>query len=196
MLALKPLSHPKSFYCPPRPRRLPRSRKVTIAAGFVCQDGIVLCADTQEVIPGFTKNETEKIKVWKDGGFSIAITGSGETEGIEVAAQLIEDALTEEYSKDEPLNCLGIIQTAVRKFFDTSIRPYASFPRDDRPFVDLLIAVGVSNKATQYESLFKATGVTVREIHPGAECIGTGQMIAKGRLSASMSRSCSWMTLF
>ena len=32
------------------PQRLPERKYMTIAAGFVCNDGIVLCADSQEVV--------------------------------------------------------------------------------------------------------------------------------------------------
>src|SRR5277367_974521 len=96
MLALKPPPHPRLF-SPPRPRRLPRGKRVTIAAGFSCFDGIILCADTQEVIPGYTKNETDKIRQWKDNGLCIATAGSGDSELIEALSQRIEDALTNTY---------------------------------------------------------------------------------------------------
>jgi 20S proteasome alpha/beta subunit len=154
---------------------------LTIVAGFVCMDGVVLCADSQEVIPDFTKNETEKIRTFKDMGLSIAISGAGHSEIIEAGAQLIEGALVDEYSKDEPYDrCQDLIRSAVQRLFEQSIRPYADFPSSERPFADFLIAVGVSNKFHQYDSLIKVSGTTVRTINPGGECIGSGLMIAKG----------------
>jgi 20S proteasome alpha/beta subunit len=80
------------------PKRLPRNRKLTIAAGFVCVDGVILCADTQETISGYTKNETEKIRLFKDQGLCVAITGAGDSELIETVSPLIENALFGDYS--------------------------------------------------------------------------------------------------
>jgi 20S proteasome alpha/beta subunit len=181
MLMLKPLPLPK-----PRPiiKRLPRSRKVTIAAGFVCYDGMVLCADTQEVISGYTKNETEKIRQWKDQGLCIAIAGSGDTELIEALSQRIEHELTGDYSPQKARfseECRQIVEKTLVGFFNTAIRPWAAFPRDERPAMpDLLILLGVSNQVNEYDCLFKTSGTSVRELDPAGECIGTGILTAKG----------------
>jgi 20S proteasome alpha/beta subunit len=181
MLMLKPLPLPDSK---PRIKRLPRSKKVTIAAGFVCYDGMILCADTQEVIPGYTKNETEKIREWKDRGLCIAIAGAGDTELIEALSQRIESKLTGGYSPREVRftgECREIIEKTLIEFFNTAVRPWATFPRDDRPAMpDLLILLGVSNEVNQYDCLFKTSGTSVRELNPAGECIGTGIMTAKG----------------
>ncbi len=37
----------------PKSKRLPKEKLMTIAAGFPCSDGLVLCADTQETITGY-----------------------------------------------------------------------------------------------------------------------------------------------
>lgn len=55
---------------PPKPRmvlrikigRLPERRSVTIIAGFKCQDGVVVCGDTQETL-SFYKRNVQKVKV-------------------------------------------------------------------------------------------------------------------------------------
>lgn len=51
-------------------------KKLTIGAGFVRSDGVVLCANTQEVIPGYTKNTTEKINLSFQGRQSAGEGGS------------------------------------------------------------------------------------------------------------------------
>jgi hypothetical protein len=168
----------------PRPkRRLPEGKRMTIAAGFVCLDGIVLCADTQEVISGYTKNNTDKIKLWKDSGFGIGISGAGETELIEALSDQIRDSLIADYTRALvrfPDECLKIIQEVLLKFFNTSISPWVSFPKDERPNMpELLILLGVSNDAVHYQCLFRTSGTTVRHIEPGADCLGTGLLIAK-----------------
>ena len=40
---------------------------MTIAAGFVCSDGILLAAGAQETIPGYTKNSTEDKDLGRSG---------------------------------------------------------------------------------------------------------------------------------
>ena len=62
---------PQPFQPYPRPpfKRLPRSKYVTIAAGFHCIEGIVLCADTQETVDNYIKRNVPKIAVrpqWTD----------------------------------------------------------------------------------------------------------------------------------
>ena len=62
---------------------------MTIAAGFPCKDGLILCADTQEVISGYVKTETEKMTVIQGGQWNVVITGAGESDLIELAVQEI-----------------------------------------------------------------------------------------------------------
>lgn len=154
---------------------------MTIAAGFVCMDGIVLCADTQETT-GYTKTNTEKIRAFSDQGLGVAITGAGDTELIETIGKRIQHALFANYTRNEirwPSEVLAIIQKEMSSSFRTYIVPYAAFPKDDRPWCDLLIAVTVKNKVNNYDCFYRATGTTVREIEPGGECVGTGLILAK-----------------
>jgi 20S proteasome alpha/beta subunit len=156
--------------------------RMTIDAGFVCMDGIILAADTQETIPGYTKNSTEKIRIWGDQGLGIAITGAGETDLIETIGPEIERAICWDYSPKEvrfPDDVKEVIRKAMVSAFLKYLRPYASFPKDDRPWCELLVVVSVKNEVNEYESLFKVSGVTVREITYGAECIGSGLILAK-----------------
>lgn len=155
---------------------------MTIAAGFVCLDGVVLCADTQETISGYTKTNTEKIRIWGDQGLGIAITGAGNAESIETVGKLIQEALTWQYQPNIlrfPKEVRQIIQDTFLRFFLKHITPYAEFPAHERPEVELLIAVSVANEVNTYDCLFKASGTTVREIEMGADCIGTGVILAK-----------------
>jgi len=163
-------------------KRLERPKRVTIAAGFVCADGIIICADTQETISGYTKSSAHKLKVWRDGGLNIVVTGAGDTELIETVSQLLIEALRGDYTEQScwfPKKLCQIIQDTFLTFFKTSLLPY---PRDERPGVDLLIGVALHNERVAHESLFKASGTTVREIDPGegslgAECVGMGVIL-------------------
>jgi 20S proteasome alpha/beta subunit len=71
-LASRPLCHPK-------PLRLPVRRKtMTIAAGFICKDGILLCADREESsgasIKAVEKLVTLHVSPWT---MTVATAGSG-----------------------------------------------------------------------------------------------------------------------
>jgi 20S proteasome alpha/beta subunit len=178
----KPLLPPKNIHLKPKRKRPWRRSKMTIAAGFVCLDGIVLCADTQETITGYTKNSTEKIRLWRDGGLNIAITGAGDTELIETISARVERALYSVYPATGfwPTDRVrDIIQNDMSESFRKYILPYAPFPKDDRPWCELLILVTVSNGVSEYECLFRASGTIVREINLHAECIGSGLILAK-----------------
>jgi len=154
---------------------------VTIAAAFSVSDGIVLCADTQEVIPGYTKNQTEKIResLASDHEFGLLMVGAGDTDLIEAAMQTIEKAIEKEHYDSEHFvgeKTRPIVEAAFRSFFNNNIAPYASFPRDDRPSIELLIAV----RDAHNNYVFKASGATVREVEDGtADCIGSGTLLAR-----------------
>src|SRR6476646_1110430 len=61
---------------------------MTVAAGFVCKDGIVLCADSQESAGGY-KFPVEKVLTRIDPYTEIAIAGSGYGPLVDMASQRI-----------------------------------------------------------------------------------------------------------
>src|SRR5947199_9669472 len=69
---------------PPKPclRRLPQRKAVTIISGFNCIDGIVICADTEELVADrISRTSTDKHKTVQlnvDGGWMI-FGGAGES---------------------------------------------------------------------------------------------------------------------
>jgi hypothetical protein len=116
---------------------------VTIAAGFRSNEGIVLCADTEETL-GDIKLWRGKIAtvMYKDMRHIVAFAGAGWTDYIETAIQEVQDRLS---------NCSGMdeIRTHLKKgllrFFEGHLARWAGFPESEKPFVELLI--GVSTKA-------------------------------------------------
>lgn len=66
---------------------------MTIAAGFVCQDGLILCADTEESLTTF-KVRTPKLYMQPTGDLRWAIVGSGWSSSVELAIQKIWDGLS------------------------------------------------------------------------------------------------------
>jgi hypothetical protein len=76
---------------------------VTVAAGFVCKDGIVLCADSQESA-GDYKFPVDKLITGSDSWTDVAIAGSGlgplvdtATERIARTASVITSKAANEY---------------------------------------------------------------------------------------------------
>jgi 20S proteasome alpha/beta subunit len=141
-------------------------------------DGVVLCADTQETIPGYTKNSTEKIKIWPEENFTLAITGAGDGEIIETLSQRVKKAAMREFMPDNYLygdRAKELIQDEILYFFERYLLPY---PEHERPDVALLIAIQCHHN----RYLLKAVGNTVRDLDPGissgADCIGSGVMLA------------------
>jgi hypothetical protein len=70
---------PKPFRPPIlKPRRLLKEIAVTIAVGFQCREGIVLCADSQETISGYIKLDQRKVRLQLSApNRAVAIEGAG-----------------------------------------------------------------------------------------------------------------------
>jgi 20S proteasome alpha/beta subunit len=151
---------------------------VTIAVGFRCNDGIVLAADTQETISGYMKQHEGKITTCWMGDFSIAIAGAGTTDYIETAVAAI--TRPDELQFDSLLQIEHALRDKLLAFFNRHLLPWSSYAENDRPSVDLLIAVAGPQK-TQYHGLFYYTGTSFSHVHRKA--IGTGILLANSLIS-------------
>jgi hypothetical protein len=176
MLMLKPLPLPRPKPFPlPKIRRLPRSTRLTIAAGFICTDGIVICADTQETIPGYVKTHTQKMKLMRSPFFNIAFTGAGDGELIDMTVQEMDIAL----AREKPTTEWDIRQTLKKSLLDTFHAQILCDPDilpEHRP--DLLIAL-------QYDAgtlLYKATGTKIFRLESSV-CVGSGLLMAKSLIA-------------
>src|SRR6266568_3076754 len=83
--------HPKRFY-PPKPE-FRRATAVTIAAGFRCSDGVVLCADTEMSMPGWIKYPGSKVRFYKDLPFQVAFTFAGDAEFFEMVIEKLTNCI-------------------------------------------------------------------------------------------------------
>jgi 20S proteasome alpha/beta subunit len=71
---------PKPPFDSPKKPRLPKRKPMTIAIGFNCWDGLVLCADSLES-DGVTKSFVNKIWSYEtQGEWGIAVAGAGEAD--------------------------------------------------------------------------------------------------------------------
>jgi 20S proteasome alpha/beta subunit len=180
MLALKP----HRFI--PRIKRLPKVKLMTIAAGFTCADGLVLCADTQETIIGYAKVSTQKMTQIQTPLYNIAFTGSGDSGLIEMTVELMDQALMQK----KP-NCTRKIEEVLRESlvdtFNRYIVPGFQFPPAELPATpDLLIGLQQSSSAT----LYRASGATFRRVYE-SQCVGTGVVLGKSLIAQLFDGSLS-----
>jgi 20S proteasome alpha/beta subunit len=156
-------------------RRLPKVKPMTIAAGFPCQTGLVICADTQETIAGYVKTDTDKIRLFQAGDkrYNIVFTGAGNGDLIDTAVDEIAAALTDEKPQGLTRIALSVKQTMLKVFSDC-IQPYSAFPTDDRPSLTMLIGI----QAGQSSVLYKASGTSFSALRD-ADCIGYGIALGK-----------------
>lgn len=132
---ISPFPKPRLFPRP-NPDRLPRRRKaMTIAAGIICTDGILVCADS-EVTSAVSKRQRDKIYAFKD---HLLLTGSGNGDFIKMAF----DKLSDEYKSSRPANPSDAREIAEKLVWRIHRKHIFSFyqPNDPgRPTLDLIIA--------------------------------------------------------
>jgi len=129
---------------PPRPsprpnlERLPRRKLMTIAAGFVCSDGLVLFADTEEQM-GLMKTKVEKIREYESGDIRMAVAGAGNGS----LADSLVDRLFESVEGKTPhkATILGVLRQVILDFHREEVAFYPS--SDDVKQVGLIIGLQI-----------------------------------------------------
>lgn len=110
---------------------------MTIALGVLANNGAILAADT-EVTWNYLKTSGTKITYATENG-AIAVTGAGWLTHVEAASQGLIDIFKKESSAPiaelEPKFGAGI-----KRFYKEQIIPFASFPNEERPAFELIIA--------------------------------------------------------
>jgi hypothetical protein len=148
---------------------------LTIAAAFPCRDGLVICADTQEIIPGYVKTDTEKMRVMQGPLFNMVFTGAGDSDLIEMTVQEMDIALKKSKGSGE-WDIRVALKSALLDVFNKHILPDPDILPEDRP--ELLIAL-------QYDAAtlaYKTKGTKFRRLHSAA-CVGRGIILAKSLIA-------------
>jgi 20S proteasome alpha/beta subunit len=187
MISAKPLPFTKLIGNPfgnrPKeqfPARLPKRKDVTIVAGFTSNSGVVLAADSQEVISEYTKASTQKILVFYHAyEWCISIAGAAEDSAYlelfqnELSSKLFADVDQYDYDK-----ILAITKAVLHRFHKQHIWPQ----RDKKsPFQALIVTQCVAEptcpEALQ-PRLLEIKDSAVVEVS-GFRSVGVGTHMAK-----------------
>jgi 20S proteasome alpha/beta subunit len=154
--------------------RRQRTKRMTVVAGFVNREAVVLCADSREIIGDYSKKSTKKIRVYtKAGKFQVGIAGSADHTAY---LDLFEFELSRNLGvldRFDPEIFLSIIRATVHKIHKQHIWPQ----RWDRPAFNTLIAMqelGAERARCALVSTEATAVLPVREY----KCIGVGQYLS------------------
>jgi hypothetical protein len=164
----------------PKPRpfsnRLPRRKRVTIAAGFCCTDGIVLCADSQETIDDYLKVSAPKIEIRPEGTgkrrevFAVFV-GAGHGPLVD---RLVDEMWYAAENSKGNLNEAANAMAAANRDYYKELKTVFRDKDPDYPRAQIIYGVNVKNEL----ALFKATGPIVNRIR-NYEFAGVGVILAK-----------------
>jgi hypothetical protein len=174
---------PKTLKLPKKPR-LEKRKRMTIALGIMAQDGLVVGADSEEST-GFLKSTQQKLMPlflgMQIGGNNAhpptgvcVFTGSGDGGYIDAVTEDLMEVMYDESLHGHMLKkALG---KRLKEFYKDHIIPFAAFPEDDRPSMDLLIAVQKFS-----HELYVTDRTTIRSARPYG-VVGIGGTFAKNML--------------
>lgn len=152
---------------------------MTIALGLVGNDGLVLGADMQRTIGGYTKTFDGKVPLilYNEHRIAISIAGAGTENYIETARRVLLDDFPEQLEKHQSMPLQDRIPYILKErflmFFDDHMARWAYFPERERPTVELLI--GVTGKGL-YPQLYHCDGTAFHKTYRKA--IGSGVIMA------------------
>src|ERR1700719_342346 len=146
---------PKPHLCRPKFARLPKGKLVTVAAGLLSSDGMVLCADTEEAISEDRKGTTaSKIRTFKshtlleDGPkfeWTVGVAGAGHSDWVLKFSQDFDDRMLKKIDRQKTnFTKFGqLLEEYNQGFFERYIKGYAEDP-SQRPQAHMLVLVQFS----------------------------------------------------
>ncbi|MBZ5672371.1 MAG: hypothetical protein LAO04_21950 [Acidobacteriia bacterium] len=147
---------------------------MTIAAGFVAADGILLCADTLWT-DGYTKEYRDKIFSWTGRYAAACFAVAGNSANARDVVEACRDALSATQRKRLAVqDILRLIKPIIKTSYESSVdaRPYEE--RDDARF-SLLVGVAAGKQVPQ---LFASTRTVLAPVDT-FDCVGAGRHLAR-----------------
>ena len=109
---------------------------MTIAAGFICSDGIILCADAEQT-QGESKYQKDKIFDWNN---YLLVTGAGNSAFLTMTFDKLSDRLAETLP-DNPSDARRVIEEVVLDVHEKHIFKFSGYSDPNRPSFDIIAAV-------------------------------------------------------
>ena len=147
---------------------------MTIAAGFVVKDGILLCADTLYT-DGFTKEYREKIFPWigQDESVCFAIAGHAL-----IGRMAVEDCRQALWGSKRPHHTIAQIMATIRPLLKAVYEQYVDTrPQHEQQTADfsLLIAVATTGERPRLFSTYHGATAPIDSF----ECLGIGRHLGR-----------------
>jgi 20S proteasome alpha/beta subunit len=154
------------------------AQAMTIAAGFQCSDGVVLCADTEISVPGFVKFPGSKIRMYNKLKARPVFTFAGDVLFCDMFIRKIAECLLlAEKSGDETLAAVEDEALRIHQRFRDEIYDAQS---------GLIMSLWLGSEGKKKRMLFEiALGIVSRVAETS---IGTGQSVTRG-IAAELFRS-------
>ena len=108
---------------------------MTIAAGFCCSDGVVICADRELTYPEAVRLDAFKVRTFSSVNLEGAVTGAGDWAYLLMALQTIQKEMGSAQNFEE---VEGRFQGIVLDIYERNIALYPDHPK---PTFDLLLGV-------------------------------------------------------
>ena len=148
---------------------------MTIAIGLLGNHGVVLAADTQETITGYTKENVGKVPISIFDNLTAVFAGAGDSDYIESAMEKAREKLGDCKGLKE---VKGYLEERLVGYFDGYLANWAMFPQNERPTVEMLIGIAMKDGDC---GLFHFRGTSFHSVDHKA--IGTGIILANDLLS-------------
>jgi 20S proteasome alpha/beta subunit len=134
---------------------------MTIAAGFLCPDGLVFAADT--LYSGMNKRHAAKVWWFEKKDVVVALAGAGDAVLIRRARDDIKRGMRDGMSTQ---NVVDLAESALYALIAKHIS------KDNDSFLEVLLGIRTPSELSLYEN--QASGSTLAEVDTKSKCIGCG----------------------
>src|ERR1035438_480933 len=147
-----------------------RKNKMTIAAGFCCSDGIVLCADTQYTIPETMKYPDSKLRMAPELRCLPFFVFCGDMDFQKQCISSFTSALTEAEENGTLLH--SALERAALEMHSAYYDAYSD--PSEKLSATMFVSVLIDGK----RRIYKVFGPKVSDVEP-FECMGSGSYLAR-----------------
>jgi 20S proteasome alpha/beta subunit len=151
-------------------------RRMTIALGILCSDGVVLATDTQYSVGTVLKYEGLKLFRASAGDCQVIIAACNNADAFRRVIDVIQEELQRSLKDTQPTVDIVRLATegALAKFYRKFIDP---IPSDERANFEFQLIVGICAKSEKGRLFHSNRSMLVEDYH--CACLGEGQYIAE-----------------